>query len=110
MVIPKGYVQLPLPALSDARCSLTGMQGHLPVPPQPHVPVGLSPVIGYLATREPQPPEERAPVERDWWEIDDDEEWASRQPRVIKVTAIAVSISLLVAGIGTVLGAVFAAH
>jgi hypothetical protein len=41
------------------------MQGHLPVPPQPHVPVGLSLVIGYLATREPQPLEERAPVERD---------------------------------------------
>ena len=87
------------------------MQGHLPVPPQPHIPVGLSPVIGYLATREPQPLEERTPVEREWWEMDDDEaEWPSRQPRVIRATAVVVSISLLVAGVGTVIGAVLTAH
>jgi hypothetical protein len=86
------------------------MQGHLPVPPQPHIPVGLSPVIGYIATREPQPLEERAPVEREWWEIDDDGEWPSERPRVIRVTAIVLSLSLLVAGVGSVIGAVFAAH
>jgi hypothetical protein len=86
------------------------MQGHLPVPPQPHFPVGLSPVIGYIATREPQPLEEREPLEREWWEMDDDEEWPSRQPRVIRVTAIVVSASLILAGIGTLLGEVLAAH
>jgi hypothetical protein len=86
------------------------MQGHLPVPPQPHLPVGLSPVIGYIATREPQPLEEREPVEREWWEMDEDEEWPSRQPRVIRVTAIVVSVSLFLAGIGTILGEVLAAH
>jgi hypothetical protein len=79
-------------------------------PPQPHIPVGLAPVIGYIATREPQPLEERAPVEREWWDTDDDREWTSRQPRVIRLTAIVVSISLLLAGAGTVLGAVLAAH
>jgi hypothetical protein len=106
----KGYVQRPMPASSDTRCSVGVIQGHLPVPPQPHVPVGLSPVIGYIATREPQPLEERTPVEREWWEMEDDQEWSSRQPRVIRLTAIVVSIALLLAGAGTVVGAVLAAH
>ena len=84
------------------------MQGHLPVPTQPHVPVGLAPVIGYIATREPQPLEEMAPVGREWWEIDDEEDdgWPSRRQAVIKVTAIVVSVSLLLAGLGTVLDVV----
>jgi hypothetical protein len=88
------------------------MQGHLPIPPQPHVPVGLAPIIGYVATREPQPLEDRTPVAREWWEDDDDqdEEWPSRHPRVIRVTAIVVSISLLLAGVGTVLEVVLSAH
>jgi hypothetical protein len=87
------------------------MLGHQPVPPQPHFPVGLSPVIGYIATREPQPLEERAPVEREWWEIDDEEEeWPSSHQRVIKVTAIVVSLSLLLAGLGTVIDVVLSAH
>ena len=88
------------------------MQGHLPVPPQPQFPIGLAPVIGYIATREPQPLEERTPVEREWWEIDDDddEEWPARHPTVIKVTAIIVSISLLLAGVGTVLEVVLSAR
>lgn len=86
------------------------MQGHLPVPPQPHVPTGLAPVIGYIATREPQPLEERAPVEPEWWETDDEGEWPSRQPRVIRVTAIVVSLSLLVAGLGSLLGALLTAR
>jgi hypothetical protein len=84
------------------------MQGHVPVPPQPHFPVGLSPVIGYIATREPQPLEERTPREREWGEIDDDEEWAPRHSKVIKATV--VSLSLLVAGLGAVLDLVLAAH
>jgi hypothetical protein len=91
------------------------MQGHLPIPPQPHVPTGLAPVIGYLATREPQPLEDRLPEAREWWEDDseddfDDEEWPSHHPRVIKLTAIVVSISLLLAGVGTLLDVVLSTH
>jgi hypothetical protein len=87
------------------------MQGHLPVPPQPQFPIGLAPVIGYVATREPQPLEERTPVEREWWEIDDDEEdWPPRRRRVVKATAVVVSISLILAGLGTVLEVVLSAH
>jgi hypothetical protein len=88
------------------------MQGHLPVPPQPHVPIGLAPVIGYLATREPQPLEARTPVEPEWWEIEDEEEedWPSRRPALMKVTAIVVSISLLLAGLGTVLEVILSAR
>jgi hypothetical protein len=86
------------------------MQGHLPPPPQPHVPIGLAPVIGYIATREPQPLEERDPVELDWWDIDDEEEWVPRRSRVIKVVAVILSASLLVAGVGTVLEIVLSAH
>jgi hypothetical protein len=108
--MPTGYVQGSIARVTRQRCTLVAMQGHLPVPPQPHVPDGLAPIIGYIATREPQPLEERTPVEREWWEIDDDEEWPSRQPRVIKVTAIVVSISLLVAGVGWIVGAALAAH
>jgi hypothetical protein len=74
------------------------------------VPTGLAPVIGYIATREPQPLEERTPVEREWWEMDNAEEWPSRQPRVIRVTAIVVSLALLAAGIGSLLGAVLTAR
>lgn len=81
------------------------MQGHLPPPPQPHFPIGIAPAIGYLATREPQPLEDRIPVEPEWWELDDEdeEEWGPRHPRVIRVTAVVVSISLVVAGLGTIL-------
>jgi hypothetical protein len=87
------------------------MQGHLPMPPQPQFPIGLSPVIGYIATREPQPLEERTPEPREWWEIDDEEEeWPSRHPRVIKVTAVVVSLSLLLAGVGAVLEVVLSGH
>jgi hypothetical protein len=88
------------------------MQGHLPVPPEPHVPIGIAPVIGYMATREPQPFEAMTPVERDWWDIDDDEDeqWPSRRPAVMKVIAIVVSASLLLAGLGTVLDIVLSAR
>jgi hypothetical protein len=87
------------------------MQGHLPVPPQPHFPIGIAPVVGYLATREPQPLEERTPTESDWWDMDDaDEEWGPRYPRAVKVTAVVVSISLVLAGLGTVLEILLASH
>jgi hypothetical protein len=97
--------------MTDGGSSLKAMQGHLPVPPQPHFPIGISPAIGYLATREPQPLEERDPVILEWWEEEDiDEEWPARHSRVVKVTAVVVSISLLVAGVGTVLEVILAAH
>ncbi len=88
------------------------MQGHLPVPPQPHVPIGIAPVIGYIATPRATTARGTTPVERDWWEIDDDEDepWASRRPAVMKVTAIVVSVSLLLAGLGTVLDVVLSAR
>jgi hypothetical protein len=88
------------------------MQGHLPTPPQPHVPIGLAPVIGYMATREPQPLEERDPAHLEWWEIDDmdDEDWVPRRQRAMKITAIILSASLLLAGVGTMLEIVLSAH
>ena len=107
----QGSVHSPLPALTGRRCSV-GPRCRVTCryPHSRTSPTASAPVIGYIATREPQPLEERAPVEREWWEMDDDEEWPSRQPRVIRVTAIVVSVSLLLAGIGTILGAVLAAH
>jgi hypothetical protein len=87
------------------------MQGHVPTPPQPHVPIGLAPIIGYGATREPQPLEERVPVEPDWLDADlYDEEWGPRRSRVFKVTAVVVSVSLVAAALGTLLELVLAAH
>jgi hypothetical protein len=83
------------------------MQGHLPVPPQP--PLGLGPVIGYLATREPQPLEERVAVEPEWWE-DEVEEWGPRHPPLVKVTAAVLAVCLVVAGFGTVLEIVLASR
>ena len=51
------------------------MQGHLPVPPQPHIPDGIAPLLGYMSMRQRQPLEELSPVEREWWELDEDEEF-----------------------------------
>jgi hypothetical protein len=80
------------------------MLGHLPTPPEPHFPIGLSPVIGYMATREPQPLAERSPTDPDWLDEDIyDEEWGPRHSRIIRMTAVIVSISLVVAGLSTVL-------
>jgi hypothetical protein len=73
------------------------------MPPQPHVPIGLSPAIGYIATREPQPLEERTPEPREWWDDDEDmEEWGPRHPPLVRVTAVVLSLCLLVAGLATV--------
>jgi hypothetical protein len=87
------------------------MQGHLPTPPQPHVPIGLAPVIGYMATREPQPLEERDPADLEWWEVDglNEKEWVPGRQRFMKITAIVLSVSLLLAGVGTVLEIVLSA-
>lgn len=87
------------------------MQGHLPGPPQPHFPEGLAPFIGYLATREPRPLDERAPQEPGYDEVDgyvlddfdDVGEWEPLHPPLFKVTAVVVSVALVIAGLSTLL-------
>ena len=95
------------------------MQGHLPGPPQPHFPEGLAPFIGYLATREARPLDERAPQEPGWADgleefalndFDDVGEWEPLHRPLIQVTAVVVSISLLAAAVGTVLEVLLTAH
>jgi hypothetical protein len=66
-------------------------------------------VLGYLATREPQPLEARDPVAPDW--LDEDlyeEEWGPRHSRLIRVTALVLSVSLVIAGLSTVLDLILA--
>jgi hypothetical protein len=87
------------------------MQGHLPGPPQPHFPDGLAPFIGYMATREPGPVGGRGLEEPGWAEepdgildeFDDVGEWEPMHRPLIKVTAAVLSVSLVLAGVGTVL-------
>ncbi len=95
------------------------MQGHLPGPPQPHFPEGLAPFIGYLATREPRPLDERVHQEPGWADsedefgldaFDDVGEWRPLHRPLIQVTAVIVSISLVAAAVGTVLEVLLSAH
>jgi len=97
------------------------MQGHLPGPPQPHFPEGLGPFIGYLVTREPRPIDERerVPQEPGWVdgddlyvlnEFDDVGEWEPMHRPLVKVIAVTLSASLVLAGIGTVLEVLLSAH
>jgi hypothetical protein len=94
------------------------MQGHVPVPPQPHFPDGLGPFIGYVATREPRPLGERPPSEPGYDDVDgsaldefdDVGDWEPMHRPLIQVTAVIVSFSLLVAGVGTVLELLLASH
>ncbi len=87
------------------------MLGHVPGPPQPHFPEGVAPFIGYLATREPRPLDERAPEEAAWADADSAEldqfadvgDWEPMHRPLMRVMAVTVSISLVVAGVGTVL-------
>ena len=80
------------------------MQGHLPVPPQPHLPIGLAPAIGYLATREPVPTDDELDEAPEWAEMDDlPDEWGPRHPPLVRITAAVLSLCLVVAGLGTVL-------
>jgi hypothetical protein len=89
----------------------TFMHGPVPVPPKPHVPLGLAPILGYVATREPQPLEDRSPVEPEWWEEDEyAEEWHSGHSTLVKATAVLVSASLVLAGVGTVLEIILSAR
>ena len=95
------------------------MQGHVPGSPQPHFPAGLGPFIGYMATREPRPLGERPPEEPGWADADDldalDEfddvgVWEPMHRPLVKVLAVIVSFSLVVAGVGTVLEVVLSAR
>jgi hypothetical protein len=94
------------------------MLGHVPGPPQPHFPDGLAPFIGYLATREPRPFDDRPPEEPAWGDADDTEldqfadvgEWERTHRPLVQVMAVIVSLSLVVAGLGTVLEILFSAH
>ncbi len=94
------------------------MQGHVPVPPQPQFPEGLGPFVGYLAIREPSPRRDRPPQEAAWADADGTEldqfadigDWEPLHRPLIQVMAVIVSISLLVAGVGTVLEILFSAR
>jgi hypothetical protein len=94
------------------------MQGHVPVPPQPHFPEGLGPFLGYVATREPRPLEDRPPQEAAWADVDgtvldqfaDVGDWEPMHRPLVRVMAVIVSISLVVAGVGTVLEIVLSAR
>jgi hypothetical protein len=87
------------------------MQGHVPVPPQPHFPEGLGPFLGYVATREPRPLDDRPSEEAAWADADgtvldqfaDVGDWEPIHRPLLQVMAVIVSISLIVAGVGTVL-------
>ena len=89
------------------------MHGQLPGSPQPHFPVGLGPVIGYVATREPRPLDERPASEPGPWvgedeaavldEFDDVGDWEPLHRPLVRVVAVLVSVSLVLAGVGTVL-------
>jgi hypothetical protein len=95
------------------------MQGHVPgPPPHPSFPLGLGAFIGYVATREPRPLDDRAPQEPAWADedgyaldvFDDIGDWEPMHRPLIKVIAFVVSISLLVGGVGTVLELVLSAR
>ena len=89
------------------------MHGHLPGSPPPHVPVGLGPLIGYVATREPRRFDERPLPEPAPWTGDDETsmldefadvgEWEPLHRPLVRVVAVLVSLSLVLAGVGTVL-------
>jgi hypothetical protein len=94
------------------------MQGHVPGPPEPHFPQGLGPFIGYLATRESRPLDDRPPEEPARLDADDallDQfadvgDWEPMHRPLIKVMAVIVSVSLVVAGVGTVLEVLLSAR
>jgi len=94
------------------------MHGHVPVPPQPHFPNGLGPFIGYIATREPRPLDDRAPYEPGWAdmpdgvldEFDDVGDWEPMHRPLVKATAVVLSVSLVIAGVGTVLDLLLGVH
>jgi hypothetical protein len=78
----------------------------------------LAPFLGYLATREPRPLDERGPEEPGWAEVagfeldefDDVGEWEPMHRPLIKVMAVIVSFALVVAGVSTVLDMLLSAR
>jgi hypothetical protein len=55
--------------------------------------------------------EDREPVPPEWWDEDQyAEEWHSGHSRAVKLTAVMVSASLVLAGLGTVLEMVLSAR
>jgi len=96
------------------------MQGHLPGPPQPHFPEGLGPFIGYVSTREPAPLDDRPPLEPGPWVTDDEGhalddfadvgEWEPMHRPLLQVVAVLLSVSLVVAGVGTMLEVLLSAR
>jgi hypothetical protein len=87
------------------------MHGPVPAPPPPHVPVGLSPIIGYVATREPEPLAEGASEAPEWWDEDDyAEPWGTGHPPVVKLTTAVLALCLIVAGVGTLLEIILASR
>ena len=94
------------------------MQGHVPGPPQPHFPDGLGPFVGYLATREPRPLDDQPVQEPAWADADgsvldqfaDVGDWEPMHRPLMQVLAVIVSISLAVAGVGTLLEIVLSAR
>lgn len=94
------------------------MLGHVPGPPQPHFPEGLAPFIGYAATREPRPLDDRPPEEAAWADADSTEldqfadvgEWEPMHRPLVQVMAVIVSISLVAGGVGTVFEILFSAR
>ncbi|HEY6428938.1 MAG TPA: hypothetical protein VIX84_17070 [Acidimicrobiales bacterium] len=98
---------------------MASMQGHVPGPPQPHLPLGFAPYVGYLATREPRPFDDRPPAEPGTDEggdhppldlFDDLGPWERTQRPLFKAMAVVLSLSLVLAGLGTVVELLFAAR
>jgi hypothetical protein len=95
------------------------MQGHLPGPPQPHFPEGLAPFVGYIATREPRPFDDRPPGEPGAEyggdhppldQFDDVGDWEPMHRPLFKAMAVVLSLSLVLAGLGTVVELLFSGH
>ncbi len=77
----------------------------------PTGPTASPPSSGTWPRAEPQPLEDREPVEPEWWEFDEvAEEWGPRRSRLMGFTAVVLAAALLVAGVGTVLELVLSAH
>jgi len=80
--------------------------------------MGLAPFIGYVATREPRPLDERPPSEPGYDEaedgvldqFDDVGDWEPMHRPLVQVMAVIVSISLLAGGVGTVFELLLSSH
>jgi hypothetical protein len=78
----------------------------------------LGPFLGYLAVREARPLDDRPPEEAAWADADgtildqfaDVGDWEPMHRPLMQVMAVIVSLSLLVAGVGTVLEIMLSAH